>query len=136
MQKLIFRSIDLYNRYRSPEAKAKLLELKEDIFTLKFEGPFCHSCGVQDYFEDFIHELETINAAVKVKIQTIEQTSPESYMVRFKFVDKLDEDELFRDFLQEKGLLIGDYMGYNPCTKDMIKLHFRTWLFDKKNLKL
>ena len=123
IQKLIFRSIDLYNRYRSPEEKAKLLELKEDSFTLEFEGPFCHSCGVQYYFEDFIHELETINAAVKVEIQTIEQTSPQSYIVKFKFVDNLDE--VFRDFLQEKGLSIRGFLAHNPCTKDMIKLHFR-----------
>ena len=62
--RFVLGTTETYNRYRSPEAKAKLLKLNKDSFTIMFEGPFCQSCGVQDYFEDFIHELESLYGIV------------------------------------------------------------------------
>jgi hypothetical protein len=56
---LVLRAIEVYNRYRSPEATAKLVGVEKDGFIIQFEGPFCQSCGVNDYSEDFICELET-----------------------------------------------------------------------------
>ena len=51
LSELILSAVDVYNRYRSPEAKAKLLNLDNQSFTIEFEGIFCQSCGVQEYFE-------------------------------------------------------------------------------------
>ena len=138
LSKLILRTVEVYNRYRSPEAKAKLLKLKEDGFIIEFEGSFCQSCGVQDYFEDFIYELKSLSNAVEVGIGEIEQTSPQSFKVQYIVKDdfsggKLHEETLFQEFLQERGLSVRDYMTSNPCTRDIIRFHFRTWLFEKKS---
>ncbi|KON32880.1 hypothetical protein AC477_02330, partial [miscellaneous Crenarchaeota group-1 archaeon SG8-32-1] len=54
----ILKAVEEYNKYRSPEATAKLIEIQKHEFVVEFEGPFCSSCGVQDYIEDFIYELE------------------------------------------------------------------------------
>jgi hypothetical protein len=136
LSKLILRTVEVYNRYRSPEAKAKLLKLEEDRFTIEFEGSFCQSCGVQDYFEDFVYELKGLSSAVQVGIGEIEQTSPQSFKVQYIVKDgfpsgKLREETLFQEFLQERGLSVRDYMTSNPCTRDIIRFHFRTWLFEK-----
>ena len=136
LSKLILRTVEVYNRYRSPEATAKLLRLEEDGFTIEFEGSFCQSCGVQDYFEDFVYELKGLNNKVEAEIQEIEQTSPRSFKVRYIVKDafssgKPDEERLFQEFLLEKGLSVEDYMASNPCTKDMMRFHFRTWLFER-----
>ncbi len=80
LDKFVLRTIEIYNRYRSPEATAKLLKLEKDSFTVEFEGSFCQSCGVQDYFEDLIHELETLSK-IEVEIDEIEQTSPQNFKV-------------------------------------------------------
>jgi hypothetical protein len=138
--KLVLRAIEVYNRYRSPEATAKFLKLEKNGFTIKFEGSFCQSCGMQDYFEDFIYELKSLNSAVEVEIREIEQTSPQSfkvqYMIKGNFSGgKLDEEALFREFLQERGLSVRSYMASNPCTRDVIRFHFRTWLFERKSKK-
>lgn len=138
LSKLILRTVEVYNRYRSPEATAKLLKLEEDGFTIEFEGSFCQSCGVQDYFEDFIYELESLSSAVEVEIGEIEQTSPQSFKVQYIVKGgfsggKLDEEALFQEFLQERGLSTMDYKASNPCTRDVIRFHFRTWLFERKS---
>lgn len=77
------RAIEVYNRYRSQEATAKLLKLEKDSFIIEFEGSFCQSCGVQDYFEDFIYELEGLSSAIEIEIGEIEQTRPQSFEVKY-----------------------------------------------------
>ena len=136
LSKLVLRIIEFYNRYRSPEATAKLLKLEKDGFTIEFEGSFCQSCGVQDYFEDFIYELRRLSSGVEVEIREIEQTSSRSfkvqYIVKGIFLGSgLNEEALFQEFLQERGLSAKDYEASNPCTKDITRFHFRTWLFEK-----
>ncbi|NIR87813.1 hypothetical protein GWO13_09775 [Candidatus Bathyarchaeota archaeon] len=138
LSQLIQRALEVYNRYRSPEATAKLLELEENGFTVEFEGSFCQSCGVQDYFEDLIYELKRLSSAVEVEIREIEQTSPQSFKVKYIVKGgfsggKLDEEALFQEFLQERGLSVEDYVTSNPCTRDIIRFHFRTWLPERRS---
>jgi len=140
LSKLALRTIEVYNRYRIPEANAKLLKLGKDGFTIEFEGSFCQSCGVQDYFEDFVYELESLTSGVEVEIGENEQTSPQSFKVQYIVKGdfsggKLDEKALFQEFLRERGLSVRDYMASNPCTKDVIRFHFRTWLFERNSKK-
>jgi hypothetical protein len=135
---LVLRAIEAYNRYRSPEATAKLVGIKKDGFIIEFKGPFCQSCGVNDYFEDLIHELEGIGGGFSVEVKATEQSGPQSFMVRYGVKDQVsvvtaDEEALFREFLQEKGLSFGEYLASNACTKDVIMFHFRTWLFEGKS---
>ena len=137
LKDVILRSIEVYNRYRSPEARAKLVAIKKDGFIIEFKGPFCQSCDVNDYFEDFIHELEDISGAVSVEVKATEQAGPQGFRVLYGFKDhfsvaNVDEEALFRDFLQEKGLSFKEYLASNACTKDVIIFHFRTWLFERK----
>lgn len=54
----IREAIEEFNRYRSPEATAKLLSLEKDRFRVRFTGIFCRTCGFHDYFDDFVIFLE------------------------------------------------------------------------------
>ncbi len=82
------RTVALYNRYRSPEATAKLVLVTPELITVSFSGSFCYSCGVIDYLEDFIHELRLLTDKVELKIGKTRQTSPRSfeadYRVKFR----------------------------------------------------
>jgi hypothetical protein len=134
----VLRAIEVYNRYRSPEATAKLIVVEKDGFVIDFEGSFCTSCGVRDYFEDFIYEMQTINKQFKVELAETTPTSPQSFRVRYKIKDnnsvEVDEDSLFREFLLERGLSFKDYLASDACKKDVILFHFRTWLFERRVL--
>jgi hypothetical protein len=141
MRDLILRTIDIFNRYRSPEVTAKLVEIDKDGFTLDFEGSFCTSCGIRDHFEDFIYELETISKNVKAELVATKPTGPESFRVKYRIKDTFsenaaendtNEDTMFREFLLENGLSFEEYLASNSCTKDVLMFHFRTWLFEKE----
>ena len=131
---LVSRAIEVFNRYRSPEVTAKLVGMEKNGFIIEFEGPFCLSCGVNDYFEDFIHELEEISRSFRVEVKEIEPSGGQSLRVRYGIKNDFSEVEesLFREFLLERGLSFKEYLTSNPCTKDVIIFHFRTWLFERK----
>ena len=81
LKQLVLKAVASYNRYRSPEAVAKLVKLQKDKFIIEFSGPFCLGCGVRDYFEDFIYELKDQNSQVKIK--QFKRTGPQNYEVEY-----------------------------------------------------
>ena len=56
-----------FNKYRSPEATAKLLGVQEKDFVISFMGSFCQSCGFYDYFDDYAIALEDIGLKAAIK---------------------------------------------------------------------
>ena len=74
----------LYNRYRSPEAVAKVVSVTADRITISFSGSFCYSCGVMDYLEDFLHEFKILTDKAELKIDKTRQTSPRSFEADYK----------------------------------------------------
>jgi hypothetical protein len=134
LNELVLRAIEVYNRYRSPEATAKLVGMEKNGFVIEFKGAFCRSCGVRDYFEDFTHELEDLSRNFRVEIKETEQAGPQSFRVQYVVnSDFSDEEALLREFLEERGLSFKEYLASNACTKDVVKFHFRTWLFERKS---
>jgi hypothetical protein len=84
LEEIIRKAIILYNRYRSPEAVAKLVRVSPESVTIAFSGSFCYSCGVLDYIEDFIHELKILTDKIELKIDKTRQTSPRSFEVDYR----------------------------------------------------
>ena len=77
-------AVEEFNKYRSPEAVAKIVEISEDNITIEFSGPFCASCGVEDYFDDLRIELEK-NIGGKIEISKIEGGAEvQGYTVTFR----------------------------------------------------
>ncbi len=57
---VIRKGIDIYNRYRGREAHSSLIDVKQDLVKVKFEGHFCRTCGVYDWIDDFRYILEDL----------------------------------------------------------------------------
>jgi hypothetical protein len=131
----VLKAIKVYNRYRRPEATAKPVAVEKDGVIIDFEGSFCNSCGVRDYFEDFIYELKTISKQFRADLVEIKPISSQSFRVQYRIRGNIsvevDQDSLFREFLLDRGLSFKEYIASNPCTKDVIMFHFRTWLFER-----
>ncbi|MEM0488544.1 MAG: hypothetical protein QXR17_04475 [Candidatus Bathyarchaeia archaeon] len=83
LKALILKAIEEYNRYRSPEAKAKLVEINGDEIILDIEGNFCCSCGVYDYLEDFIYEIKRLS---ELKLSIAEFREYEPGKIRVKYI--------------------------------------------------
>jgi len=78
----VLKAIEQYNRYRSPEAIARLVKMGEDGVVVDFSGPFCSSCGVYDYFEDLIYESEALTQA-QMRVARFRKTSAEAFRVTY-----------------------------------------------------
>ena len=70
-KKKVKEAIRDFNRYRSPEAKAKLLKLDKKEIVVDFTGTFCHTCGFYDYFDDLKIFLE--EKGIDTKISKIKE---------------------------------------------------------------
>ena len=68
INKKIKKATDNFNKYRKPEAIAELISLKNNKIIIKFSGSFIKGCCVNDYFDDFVFELNN-----KIKIEKIEE---------------------------------------------------------------
>ena len=84
LEELIRKTRMIYNRYRSPEAVAKVVNVATDRVTITFSGSFCYSCGVMDYLEDFVHEFKILTDKAELKIDKTRQTSPRSFEADYK----------------------------------------------------
>jgi len=88
LEEYLRKTVALYNRYRSPEAVAKLVQVSPENVTITFSGSFCYSCGVLDYIEAFIHEFKILTDKAELKIEKTRQTSPRSFEVNYKIKAK------------------------------------------------
>lgn len=84
LETTVRKAVARYNRFRSPEAIAKLVRMSPESVTIAFSGAFCTSCGVLGYIEGFIHDFKTLNSKVDLKIDKTRQTSPRSFEVDYK----------------------------------------------------
>jgi len=80
-RKAIAKAIEEFNKYRSPEATAKLISLGKKSFRVEFTGSFCKTCGFYDYFEDFRLILE--EKGMKTETGKINETE-EGAKVKFE----------------------------------------------------
>jgi len=67
----VIEAIRDFNKYRSPEATAKLLKFDKKEIVVDFSGTFCRTCGFYDYFDDLKIFLE--EKGVKSKVSKIEE---------------------------------------------------------------
>ena len=74
VKKTINDAIKVYNDFRVPEVKAKLISSDRKSVHVEFTGSFCESCGFYDYFDDFIILLED-DFGLKTKIKEIKDLS-------------------------------------------------------------
>ncbi len=60
--KAVSEAVELYNRYRSPEAVARVLRVDEErgLVEVEFSGTFCMWCGVLDWVEDLAYVLRQL----------------------------------------------------------------------------
>ncbi|MEM2144862.1 MAG: hypothetical protein QW279_05845 [Candidatus Jordarchaeaceae archaeon] len=71
-EKIVGESIKEYNKYRSPEATAKMISMDENSIRIEFTGPYCRTCGFYDYFGDFVYVLKDFG--IESQMDEVEET--------------------------------------------------------------
>ena len=73
-----------FNRIRTCEVEAKVVEHFDGGFKIFFSGSFCHTCGYYDYFEDLLYLLLD-DFGVETEITDVSQEEDGDY-VSFQLV--------------------------------------------------
>ena len=84
LEEFIRSTVELYNRFRSPEATAKIVIVTPEMVTIAFSGSFCYSCGVMDFLEDFVHEFKMLTNKAELKIDRTRQINPRTFEADYK----------------------------------------------------
>ncbi|MBS7605621.1 MAG: hypothetical protein QXR84_02865 [Candidatus Bathyarchaeia archaeon] len=87
LKRIIEDAIFEYNRYRSPEAEARLLSISGNEVKIEFSGSICYTCGFYDYFEDYRVILEEMG--LKTVISEIKEVD-EKAIVKFSIIGESD----------------------------------------------
>ena len=131
LKKLILDAVKKYNKNKSQKSISKLVLIEKNDFIIEFENIFNSN---SNFFGDFMNEFEEISKFYKLKIIEIKSENKQKFLVRFQFVDhddKFENDPLFQKFLKTRNLSFEQYLALNSCSKDVIRFHFRTWLFER-----
>jgi hypothetical protein len=85
---VVDRAVEEYNRFRSPEAFARIIERRGDGFVVEFSGSFCATCGVYDWLEDLRYEIRRLDLELDAVIEDWKQISDDTIIVEFKLIRK------------------------------------------------
>ncbi|MCF8885490.1 MAG: hypothetical protein QW655_03410 [Nitrososphaerota archaeon] len=88
LEEIIRKTIEEYNKYRGSVARARLIELGEDVVTIEISGTLCHTCGFIDYLEDFVYELERITDDYRAKLKNYKQIDDERIIIEYTVEEK------------------------------------------------
>ena len=64
-----------YNRYRAPEAVARIVTRRGDVFYVSFDGTYCETCGLYDWIDDLKYVLEEKGVRAEI-VKLIEPEGP------------------------------------------------------------
>ncbi|MCW3996537.1 MAG: hypothetical protein NWE98_10390 [Candidatus Bathyarchaeota archaeon] len=85
---VVCKTLILYNRFRSPEATAKLVVLTPALITVAFTGSFCYSCGVSEYIEDLVHNFKALTNKAELKLLKTRQIAANSFEADYTIKNK------------------------------------------------
>lgn len=78
----IRRIIGLYNRYRSPEARARLVSVSDDKIEVRISGSFCETCGIYDWLEDLVYVAKELGS--ELELVDAKQIREDSWIALYK----------------------------------------------------
>ena len=81
------RVLEEFNRLHGSEARVRVLEARENEVILEFEGSFCATCGLYDYFDDIKWEAMDFGLELEpVEVLEAEEDDFEHgrYVVRYR----------------------------------------------------
>jgi len=79
----IREAVEEYNRYRAPEAVARIVSFDGEKLVVRIEGSFCETCGINDWVEDLVYVLQDhgVDATLEGVIEPEDPFSEEEWRV-------------------------------------------------------
>jgi len=70
------KTVQLFNRVRSPQVTSKVVFASPGILTISFSGGFCYGCGILDYVDGFAQQFKVIAGKAELKAGKTRQINP------------------------------------------------------------
>ncbi|ASJ00669.1 hypothetical protein [Thermococcus gorgonarius] len=83
-----------FNKLHGSEAKVKVREVRGEEVILEFEGSFCATCGLYDYFDDIKWEAMEFGLNIEpVEVLEAEEDDFEHgrYVVKYRLMSSSDK---------------------------------------------
>jgi len=90
IEEVTARAVEEYNKYRSPEAEAEVLNIDGGEVLVVFKGSFCTTCGFHDYIDDYRILLEDEYGIESESKELME--IPGGARARFKITGQTDKE--------------------------------------------
>ncbi len=84
LEEVVRKTVQLYNRVKSPEATAKIVSINLEKVRVVYSGSFCYSCGVYDFLEDFVHDFKALTDKAELKIDKTREINPRTFEADYK----------------------------------------------------
>jgi hypothetical protein len=89
LEAAIHKTVELYNRMKSPAAFAKTTLITPEIVTVSIRGTFCVNCEVpMNYVEDFTKDFKIFSDKYRLKTLNTKLTSRDSIDVTYLVMPK------------------------------------------------
>lgn len=90
MEEVVEEAIKEYNKYRRSVAEAKKLKVDDGGLLVEISGTLCHTCGLLDYLEDLVYEVERVTSEYGASLRDYEQVADDKYVVRYRIEKRRD----------------------------------------------
>ncbi len=85
LETLVRKTVNLYNRLKSPEALTKIVKISLETVTIEFTGSFCYDCGgILTYVEDFARDFKVFVDYLELGVGQTRQITPRSFQVDYE----------------------------------------------------
>jgi hypothetical protein len=89
LEAAVRKTVELYNRMKSPAAFAKATLVTSETVTVSFSGSFCVNCEVPvNYVEDFVKDFVIFSDKFELKTLNTKLTSKDSVEVTYLVMPK------------------------------------------------
>lgn len=79
IEALAQKTVQLYNRLRSPQVTTKVVFASLGLLTVSFSGGFCYGCGVMDYVDGFAEQFKMLAGRAELKVGKTRQINPRTF---------------------------------------------------------
>jgi hypothetical protein len=92
LEAAVHKTVELYNRMKSPSAFAKTILITPETVTVSIRGTFCVNCEVpMNYVEDFAKDFHIFSDKFNLKTMTTKLTDKDSVEVTYLVMPKNEE---------------------------------------------
>ena len=78
------KTVLLFNKIKSPQAVAKIVNVSPEVVIVSFSGPFCYECGdVQKYVDSFTQDFRVFIDYAELTAGKTREATPHTFEVSY-----------------------------------------------------